>query len=274
MTFSDHLREARERRGITLRQISEQTNIAVRLLEALERGEIDKLPGGIFSRGFVRAYAREVGLDPTQAVDQFLAECAQYPVDETRSPAAGTPEDHARAVAAEAGAVHRRTSSLQAMAAMAGGLCLFALIGYGMLQLFGRPDPVEQPRQPRPIPVSQDAPTVEPLAGASSAARPEGVTVKHVRSAGAAEQLTIDIQPQAPCWVRLVVDGRVAFARLLEPGERVVHQAEERFVVRVGDAAAFQYTLNDIPGRPLGAAGEVVTARIDRNNFDRYIVRQ
>ena len=61
--FGSKLREARERRGISLRQIANATKISVRALEALERNDISRLPGGIFSRAFVRSYAVEVGLD-------------------------------------------------------------------------------------------------------------------------------------------------------------------------------------------------------------------
>jgi cytoskeleton protein RodZ len=274
MTFSDELREAREQRGITLRQISERTNVAVSLLDALERGRFEKLPGGIFSRAFVRAYAREVGLDPDEAVQRFLAECASYPADRTKSPAAGTPEDHARAVAEEASVTQRRMAALQVVTAIVGGIFLFAAITYGMVRLFSGPEQAEQPRQSRPAPTDQRMPAVEETAEAPPASAPEGITVQRVRTTAAAEHLTIDIQPQAPCWVRLVIDDRVAFARLLGPGDRVVRRAEERIVVRVGDAAAFQYTLNDSPGRSLGAAGEVVTARIDKDNLEQFIVRQ
>jgi cytoskeleton protein RodZ len=70
--FGAKLREARERRGLTLRVIADTTRISVRLLEALERNEISRLPGGIFSRSFVRAYAREVGLEPEQMIAEFI----------------------------------------------------------------------------------------------------------------------------------------------------------------------------------------------------------
>src|SRR5436190_14727922 len=68
------LRAARERRGLSLRQIAAQTKISVGVLEALERNDISRLPGGIFSRAFVRAYAVEVGLDPEKTVRDFLGE--------------------------------------------------------------------------------------------------------------------------------------------------------------------------------------------------------
>src|SRR5205085_11207009 len=72
------LREARERRGVSLRQIANATKISMSALEALERNDISRLPGGIFTRAFVRSYAVEVGLDPEQLVHQFIA---QFPQD-------------------------------------------------------------------------------------------------------------------------------------------------------------------------------------------------
>jgi cytoskeletal protein RodZ len=51
----------RERRGVSLRQIANATKIGMSALEALERNDISRLPGGIFSRAFVRSYAVEVG---------------------------------------------------------------------------------------------------------------------------------------------------------------------------------------------------------------------
>ena len=72
--FSDKLKSAREARGISLREIAAATKISVGALEALERGAYSKLPGGIFSRAFVRAYAIEVGLDPELTVQDFLVE--------------------------------------------------------------------------------------------------------------------------------------------------------------------------------------------------------
>ena len=71
--FGTRIKRSREERGVTLRQIADITRISVVALEALERNEISRLPGGIFSRGIVRSYALEVGLDPEQTVRDFLA---------------------------------------------------------------------------------------------------------------------------------------------------------------------------------------------------------
>lgn len=76
--FGSRIKRLREERGVTLRQIADATKISVGALEALERNEISRLPGGIFSRAFVRSYAIEVGLDPEQTVRDFLI---QFPHD-------------------------------------------------------------------------------------------------------------------------------------------------------------------------------------------------
>jgi cytoskeletal protein RodZ len=78
--FGGKLREARERRGLSLRQIASATKISVVTLEALERNDIARLPGGIFGRAFVRAYAIEVGLNPEEAIQEFIAQFPQESV--------------------------------------------------------------------------------------------------------------------------------------------------------------------------------------------------
>ena len=72
--FGVKMRLRREARGVSLRQIADVTRISVSVLEALERNDISRLPGGIFSRAFVRSYAIEVGLDPEQTVRGFLVQ--------------------------------------------------------------------------------------------------------------------------------------------------------------------------------------------------------
>jgi len=71
-TFGEKLREQREQRGISLDTISTITKISPRMLRAIEDEHFDQLPGGVFSKGFVRAYARQVGLNEEEAVADYL----------------------------------------------------------------------------------------------------------------------------------------------------------------------------------------------------------
>ena len=68
LDFGSRMKRAREARGMSLREIAARTKISASALEALERNDIARLPGGIFGRGFVRAYAGEVGIYPEQTV--------------------------------------------------------------------------------------------------------------------------------------------------------------------------------------------------------------
>lgn len=70
-TIGEQLRLAREQRGIPLREISDETRISVRYLEAIEANDYKRLPGGIFNRSFVKAYARCVGYDEKEAVEAY-----------------------------------------------------------------------------------------------------------------------------------------------------------------------------------------------------------
>ena len=71
-SFGEKLKLEREKRKITLDQISSSTKIGTRMLQALEEEKFSQLPGGIFNKGFVRAYARVVGLDEDQTVADYL----------------------------------------------------------------------------------------------------------------------------------------------------------------------------------------------------------
>jgi len=69
--IGEQLRLAREGRGIPLREISDQTRISMHYLEAIESNDYKRLPGGIFNRSFVKAYARYVGYDEKEAIEGY-----------------------------------------------------------------------------------------------------------------------------------------------------------------------------------------------------------
>jgi cytoskeletal protein RodZ len=85
--IGEKLRLAREARGIALRDISDQTRISMRYLEAIESNDYRRLPGGIFNRSFIRAYAKFIGYDENEAIEDYsrtLRELGQ-PDEETKS---------------------------------------------------------------------------------------------------------------------------------------------------------------------------------------------
>ncbi|MFZ0276198.1 MAG: RodZ domain-containing protein [Candidatus Sulfotelmatobacter sp.] len=83
--FGEKLRKQREQQGIGLDAVSETTKISTRMLRALEEEHFDQLPGGVFNKGFVRAYARQVGLNEEEAIADYLAAVRESQIRENQS---------------------------------------------------------------------------------------------------------------------------------------------------------------------------------------------
>ena len=81
-TFGPRLRSERERRGISLETIASVTKVGAELWEGLERNDFSRWPTGIFARAFVRDYARAVGLDADEVVDEF---CRLFAIGDRRA---------------------------------------------------------------------------------------------------------------------------------------------------------------------------------------------
>jgi len=90
-SFGETLRRERELRQISLREISEATKINLRYLDALERDDFRHLPGGVFNKGFVRAYAQFIGVDPESMVTAYLEEEGRQTARAARSSGAPAP---------------------------------------------------------------------------------------------------------------------------------------------------------------------------------------
>ena len=79
--FGDKFRKAREKKELSLDDVSNVTKIGTRMLQAIEEEHFDLLPGGVFNKGFIRAYAKHLGLDSEDAVNDYLACLRQAQVD-------------------------------------------------------------------------------------------------------------------------------------------------------------------------------------------------
>ncbi len=76
-TLGEKLRQAREERGISLAEVAEQTRISPQYIESIERDDYKPLPGGIFNKGFVKSFAKYVGVDENEALADYLSVIAE-----------------------------------------------------------------------------------------------------------------------------------------------------------------------------------------------------
>lgn len=257
------LREARERKGLTLKEVSTATKIPPHTLELIERNDLDQLPGGIFVRGFLRSYAAEVGLDPDAVVSEYLQ---QLPGED---PTQGATAEAERGAAVE---LDQETEFVgrQHIASVVLKLVLISLplaMAIVYLTSRGRAVPVDLP-EPAPEPPGVETAVPQPPAAVPG----PGSGVAAVPSAQEAEPpVTIEIAPNAPCWVQLTVDGTLAVSRVIEPGEREAHRFQRDALLHVGDAAACAVLFDGRPARPLGREKQVRQLRITRANYSSLL---
>ena len=254
--FGGKLRLARERRGVSLRQIAANTKISVAVLEALERNDISKLPGGIFSRAFVRSYAIEVGLDPDRTVQEFLERFESQAVVPAIEVHSAVPEEESS------------FESQQRMAQVVLTLVLISVPLIGLVLYFTLRAPRPAPA-PVPPAAAEPAPAPPPLAAPTVLPNPPAAAP--VTQAANPAVLTLDVHPTADCWVRLVVDGKTAVSRVMHPGENEIREVHDTAVIDVGDAGAFAFSINGRPGKPLGASGQVRAFRITKETFTQFV---
>jgi cytoskeleton protein RodZ len=232
-SFGEKLRHEREMRGITLREIADETKISARFLQALEEDRLDLLPGGLFPRAFVRQYASFLGLDVNRLLEQFASAHGQLAAEPLLPP---PPERKLRISSGH-----------------------LILVGIGLLLLalsLRRPSSQDQPPAPSASKSSPVAPAVlatdrvfPALAQDAAAGRDPALTP--------GEALVLTMTAQQECWVEVQADGTTVVNRVLAQGESQTLEARGEIVLSVGNAGGLHIRLNDRPALPLGRNGEV-----------------
>jgi cytoskeleton protein RodZ len=273
------LRQARERRGVSLRQVAAATKISVVVLEALERNDPSKLPGGIFSRAFVRSYAAEIGLDPDEALREFATQFPGQPAP-TVAPVVSTPVKVPAAPPSpqprtlEALPDESEFESRQRMAAVALRLLVVSVPIIAAILYYTTRGPAPQPAdaksEPPPPPPAAAPASAEATARLAEAPAAQRRPVPSTGE-GPSPSHTIELRPSGPCWVSLRLDGAAALTRTMQSGERESRTFREQAVLTVGDGAACEFTLDGQSTRRLSGEGQARTVRITSENLASYL---
>lgn len=268
-SFGEHLKRERELRGVTLEEISMATRIATRFLQAIENEQWERLPGGVFNRGFVRAVARYLGLDE----EDILAEYGQVAGDRSNIPVwTGSPP----AVTAEQPWLAWILACIVVLAMAGGGwFAVKRLVAWRTARRAGHPAPVVA----TPLPPSSSPP---PGAGAEPAAPqavppitpsvpeppdpPDPVPVTAViATSRATVALRLKIEAAKTTQVTVEADDRPIFDGPITGGENRKFRARQKFVVTANDSGALVLQLNGetlAPIGPPGRAGKIVLSRV------------
>ena len=279
-SFGQKLKLEREKRNITLEQISVSTKIGIRMLQALEEDNFNQLPGGIFNRGFVRAYSRFLGLDEDQTIADYLqASGDALPAStETAARGEGSGENAAHEnVTRENKDKDDKVSRLEASAdapplqvpwgVFAGVLLVVALA----LSFWShrRREHTREAVRPTPATVAtqaagqvsgSDSPTTGSPTGASGLSPvPKTSQGSAASPAATPGEFTVVIQAREESWTTITADGRTISSELLPAGSQREIRGREEIIVRTGNAGGVDFRFNGKKVDTGGEYGEVKT---------------
>lgn len=253
--LSTWLRTAREARGLTFRDVEAAIRIRVRYLEALEAGDYDVMPGGEPQvRGFLRRYASFLGLSPEEAISRYEQEL--YGGRPEPAPVARPiPQPAGLTPSPERAAAPFPWRWLQVIGVV-GVVALLVLVSVWLLGRSSLPGGRETtPAATTPIleGLSPLPPVTTPVAPAQTAA-PQATPTFPVAAGGG---ITLTLEPLEHVWVRVAVDGFVAFEGILSPENPQSWAGEELVVVETGNEAGLIVVVNGQPLGTLCGRGEV-----------------
>jgi len=285
-TLGEELRRRREDRGKTLSGISETTHIVTRFLKAIEDDKFSVLPGGIFTRAFIRAYAREVGMDEAEAITLYYQETSPQ---ETLPQRPSAPNFEA---AAEPIVEDRNGSSLEStgptLASPSPGsssqikwpivatvLAIVALAGVIILVVSrinneqasdSQAASTVARQQARPVPHGAATPAVPQQSGPVPADSP----------IAAASIQVISVKVEATggqCWVKYQVDDGQHTSMMLEEGQsHSLPDAQNKVILDIGNRKALTIKINNhevtFPPNTPNFSAHVI---ISRDNLQNYL---
>ena len=249
------LRQERERQNLSIGDIEQGTSIRADYIEAIENGEYDKLPGKVYTKGFIKNYAKFLGLDADAVGKEFAADMNE--IESTPEPApeieesAPTPtkpvevkpvKKERKPLGHSVQQESRRSSSKLIVAAV---ILIAAVAGSAWAFLSGSDDnnvakvnpPVQQQTvAPEPAPVEN--PT--PVANANPAPKSDSVEVQ--------------ARFNDRCWVLVTVDGAVVQEGVIDGGQTLSWEGKENITFRLGNAGAVEFFQD---GKSLGVLGGI-----------------
>jgi len=286
--IGEYLGQERQQQGVTLEEVALKTYIPLRLLQALETGQLERLPEPVFVQGFIRRYADTLGLDGLEVSKRFSVEPSPLvsPIRTSEPPA--TTDDPSAVASQQPPTVEpvqpvaptpvkldstSRNSLLPW--AIAGGTAVL-LLGWAIASSLNRPTspPASPPATtvPEPTAASPSASpaispspteaspssTIRPTSSPEASASPQP-TVSPTTTTGGPVQVSLNLVGDA--WVEIVADGKTEFSGMLRQGEQRNWSAEKSLVVFTGNAGGVEVSYNNGLAELMGKKGQLKELR-------------
>lgn len=254
LSLGEKLRTAREERGISISEVAEQTRISPLYLEAIDQDNYKSLPGGIFNKGFVRSYAKYVGIDEQEALQDYSRLVAETtPVEQTE----------ARTYRPEVLTDDRANSSIVPTIIFAA--VILALMTAGVLFLVN----YIQNQQSEP-PIAANAVNSNATTSVNTAANTATPSVNGAAPAMGAVKIEFRTLGEA-IWLSSVSDGTKG-AATVTADKPAVFEPKERLMLSYSKslARAAQLTINGkpitLPAAPANSRKAVIELELDKDN--------
>ncbi|UCD95288.1 MAG: DUF4115 domain-containing protein [Candidatus Zixiibacteriota bacterium] len=251
-SIGDILKKERLRLNRELKDIADDIKITEAYLEAVENGESGELPSLVYYQLFVRSYATELGIDPEELFNELAR--SEGTADDEKADARRSSKPESDTASAE------KTSRLKVVLWSGAAVVVIALILYFTLLRGGRDEPGASEGHAGDLAAADSTSG----AGADSAeAAPEPIP-----------PMKLDINISETSWVLVMADGDTILNRNLEAGSTRNLEADESFVISVGNPKGVEMRMDGTPLRPLSSSGRPVRdLELNRDNIkDFYLI--
>jgi len=296
-SVGEFFRQVRETKGLTVDEVASKTRIRTDFVKALEDGNFAKLPDQVFAKGFVRSYARSLGLDEEDAIHRFIQSAGSFYEKQ---------DERERLKVRQIEEDRKRQSNRKAVtiAISIAVLTLIFLLSREQSSVFRRgaaeqgsatkrtaqtakeipASTVREPERTAEVPKPTEMPAgaakaateapsrQEPVTPTGAALKSESEMVSTVSSVGdgplagismnAIEnrgdgQLVLDLEATELSWVVVQIDNGSPQESLLRPGEKAHLTGQDQFILTLGNAGGVKAELNGKPQKPFGPSGKV-----------------
>jgi cytoskeletal protein RodZ len=295
-SIGEFFKQVRETKGLTVDEVASKTRIRSDFVKALEDGNFAKLPDQVFARGFVRSYARSLGLDEEDAIHRFIQSAGAFYEKQ---------DERERLKVRQAEEERKRQANRKAVAVAIGiaVLTLVFLLSREQSSILRRggaeqasakrsaqtvkeapatttqqeAEPAGEAQKPgdvtaAPSPPLADTRRSESAPSPAMASKPETETVSTVSpgtdgplggislegtETASENQLALDLEATELSWVVVQIDNGSPQEALLRPGEKAHWKGQDQFILTLGNAGGVKAELNGKPQKPFGPSGKV-----------------
>lgn len=250
-SLGEYLRRQRELKGLSLRDISDKTRIGISYLRHVEENQFDRIPGEIFLRGFLRLYAKALGLQEKEILERYNLLYEKKDREEEVAQE-NKKEWHYRFIS---WLRHRKIPSW----AWAVPILLIVIILFQ-----GLPKKRERPTLSSKE-VNKITKPVSPTSPASSTILPTEIP----------QELTLFIEAVEETWIKVLIDGDEVREALLNVGDSINFNARKNFSLTIGNAGGVKIRFNGKELKTLGPSGKVIKDLIlSKENQAKIIDKQ